>query len=296
MHLVMIGFVVALLFYAAVTTIAELGESGFVDSDGVKIHYVTRGTGPLAILLHGFPDFHYTWRHQTPALSKQHQVVALDLRGFNLSDHPKGVENYAMDKLLGDVDAVISYFKKDKAVLIGHDWGGIIAWSFAMTRPAKIERLIAVNVPHPKGLQRELANNPQQQKNSEYARNFQEDDAEHRLTPELLSMWVKDATDRQVHVEAMRRSSVEGMLNYYKANYPRPPYKEEGTFPPVRCPVLMFHGLEDPYLLPGALDGTWNWVDNDLTLVTVPKAGHWVHHDAASLVTERMTQWLSATC
>ena len=271
----------------------ELGEEGFVDSAGVKIHYVTSGKGPLVILLHGFPDYWYTWRKQMPELAKHFQVVAIDLRGYNKSDQPAGVENYAMAKLVGDVDAVIKHFKQKKAVVVGHDWGGAIAWSYAMTHPDKTERLVILNLPHPKGLQRELATNPQQAKNSEYARVFQQPEAAKTLTPGLLSLWVKDAQDRKKYVEALQRSSIEGMLNYYKANYPKPPYKDEQTFPPVKCSVLMFHGLDDPYLLPGALNDTWKWVEKDLTLITVPKAGHWVHHDASELVTKRMVCWLA---
>src|SRR6185369_18017635 len=100
----------------------ELGEEGFAESDGVKLHYVTAGKGPLVVLLHGFPDFWYTWRDQIPELSKHFQVVALDLRGYNKSDQPKGVENYAMEKLVGDVAAVLTHFKQDRATIVGHDW------------------------------------------------------------------------------------------------------------------------------------------------------------------------------
>jgi pimeloyl-ACP methyl ester carboxylesterase len=271
----------------------ELGKEGFVDSGGVKIHYVTQGKGPLVILIHGFPDYWYTWREQIPALAKHFQVVAIDLRGYNQSDQPKGVENYAIDKLVGDIDAVVKHFKQEKAILVGHDWGGMIAWAYAMVHPKKTDRLVILNLPHPKGMQRELANNPQQQKNSEYARQFQQDDAAKKLTPELLAAWVKDPDDRKKYVEALRKSSIEGMLNYYKANYPRPPYKDEKTYPPIKCSVLMFHGLDDPYLLPGALNDTWKWVEKDLTLITVPKAGHWVHRDASELVTKRMVRWLT---
>ena len=278
----------------------DLGADGFVDSGGVRIHYVTRGTGPLVILLHGFPDFWYSWRGQIPALARHFQVVAVDLRGYNLSDQPKGLENYTMDKLVGDVDAVVKHFKKDKAVIVGHDWGGIIAWTFAMTHSDQTDRLVILNLPHPKCLQRELAKNPEQQKNSAYARQFQKDGrallpdgSTVALTPELLALWVKDEAARKKYIEAFRRSSIEEMVNYYKANYPRPPYTDEIDYPPVKCPVLMFHGLGDPFLLPGALNDTWRYVEKHLTLVTVPKAGHWVHHDAADLVTNRMVRWLT---
>ena len=285
----------ALFLFAACSPAysAELGEDGFADSGGVKIHYVTLGKGPLIILLHGFPDFWYTWREQMPALAKHFQVVAVDLRGYNQSDQPKGVENYTLDKLVEDVDAVIKHFRQEKAVVVGHDWGGAIAWSFAMAHPEKTERLIILNLPHPRGMLRELANNPEQQKNSEYARTFQQPDAASKINPELLVFWVKEAEARPKYLEAFKRSSIDGMLNYYKANYPRPPYKLDRELPAVKCPVLMFHGLNDPFLLPGALNDTWKWLDRDLTLITIPKAGHFVHRDAADFVTRKMVRWLT---
>jgi pimeloyl-ACP methyl ester carboxylesterase len=272
---------------------AELGEDGFVDSGGVKLHYVTLGKGPLVVMLHGFPDFWYSWRDQMPELAKNYQVVALDLRGYNKSDQPKGVENYTVDKLVGDVDAVLKHFKADKAVIVGHDWGGMIAWTYAMTHPEKVDRLIVLNLPHPKCLMRELAGNSEQQKNSQYARNFQQPNAAAMLTPELLTFWVKEPDARKVYVEAMKRGSIECMLNYYKANYPKEPYKDDREFPKVKCPVLMIHGLKDTYLLPGALNDTWKHLEKDLTLVTIPDAGHFVHRDQPEKVTRTMVRWLS---
>jgi epoxide hydrolase 4 len=286
-------FLLLLLVFAAPARADELGEEGFADSSGVKIHYVTAGKGPLVVLLHGFPDYHYTWRDQMPALAKHFQAVAIDLRGYNKSDQPKGVENYAMEKLVADVAAVLRHFKRDKAIIVGHDWGGAIAWAFAMMHPEQTERLVILNLPHPKGLLRELANNPQQRKNSQYARNFQKEDAAKNVSSEMLVRWVEEPEARAKYLEAMRRSSMEGMLNYYKANYPREPYKDERKFPPIKCPVLMFHGLKDTALLPGALDGTWQWLEKDLTLVTLPQAGHFVHRDAPEIVTKTMVRWLT---
>ncbi len=293
----LLGLLVGLLWAcgAVVGRTEELGDEGFVDSDGVKIHYVTAGTGPLVVLIHGFPDFWYTWRAQMPELAKHFQVVAIDMRGFNLSDQPSGVENYALPKLVGDIDAVVRHFKQDKATIVGHDWGGIVAWSYAMTFPDKTERLVILNLPHPKGLQRELANNPKQQKASQYAREFQKEDAASKVLPEMLAFWVRDGDARKKYIEAFKRSSMEGMLNYYKANYPKVPYtySEDVKFPPVKCPVLMFHGLKDTALLPGALNDTWKWVDKDLTLITIPKASHFVQQDAAEKVTKCMVAWLT---
>jgi pimeloyl-ACP methyl ester carboxylesterase len=275
---------------------AELGEDGFADSGGVKIHYVTAGKGPLVVMIHGFPDFWYTWRAQMPELAKHYQVVAIDQRGYNLSDKPEGVENYAMDKLAGDVVAVIKHLGCEKATLVGHDWGGMVAWTLAMNRPEMVERLVILNLPHPRGLLRELANNPDQQKASQYARNFQKPDAAIKVIPATLAFWVKDAEARKVYIEAFRRSSVEAMLNYYKANYPREPYSDRAArdLPPVKCPVLMIHGLKDVALLPGALNDTWKWIDAEFTLVTIPNAGHFVQQDAADRVTRTIADWLNA--
>jgi pimeloyl-ACP methyl ester carboxylesterase len=230
-------------------------EHGYADSNGVKIHYASLGKGPLIVMIHGFPDFWYTWREQMEALSSSYQVVAIDQRGYNLSDKPKGVENYDMSLLVGDVAAVIKHLGRDEAIIVGHDWGGIVAWALAMSRPEVVEKLIILNLPHPKGLSRELANNPQQQKNSQYARNFQKADAHKQLTAEGLSRWVRDPEARKKYVEAFNRSDFEAMLNYYKRNYPREPYTEDTS------PVV--------------------------------KAGHFVQQDASDLVTRSIKMWLA---
>ncbi len=178
---------------------------GYADSNGVKIHYASLGKGPLMVMIHGFPDFWYTWRDQMEELSTQYQTVAIDLRGYNLSDKPKGVENYDMKLLAGDVAAVIRRLGRDKAILVGHDWGGAIAWTFAAYMPQMTEKLIICNLPHPRGLRRELASNPQQQKNSQYARNFQQEGAHLKLTAEGLAFWVKDPQAKEKYIEAFQR-------------------------------------------------------------------------------------------
>jgi pimeloyl-ACP methyl ester carboxylesterase len=162
-----------------------------------------------------------------------------------------------------------------------------------MMKPEMTERLAVLNLPHPKGLNRELANNPDQQRNSQYARAFQLPGAHKLLTAERLAGWVKGEAKRAKYIEAMKRSDFEAMLNYYKRNYPRPPY-EEDTSDPVRLkmPVLLIHGLDDKALLHGALNRTWEWLDADLTLVTIPGAGHFVHHDKPALVSRTLKMWL----
>jgi pimeloyl-ACP methyl ester carboxylesterase len=287
-------FSLVLAFSVQAASIDSRVKDGYADSNGVKIHYASLGSGPLIIMIHGFPDYWYTWRDQMAALSDTYQCVAIDQRGYNLSDKPKGVENYAMPLLVGDVAAVIKSLGRDKAIIVGHDWGGMVAWTFAMMHPQMTDKLIILNLPHPRGLARELAHNPEQQKNSQYARNFQQPDAASKVTAEGLARRIPDPEVRAKYLEAFQRSDIEAMLNYYKANYPREPYVED-TSPVVKIqmPVLMFHGLKDTALLSGALNNTWDWMDKDLTLVTIPSAGHFVQQDASDLVSKTMKAWLS---
>jgi pimeloyl-ACP methyl ester carboxylesterase len=227
-------------------------------------------------------------------LSDKYQCVAIDQRGYNLSDKPEGVENYDVRLLVGDVIAVIKHLGKDKAIIVGHDWGGLVAWQLALNAPQYVDRLIILNLPHPRGIGRELAHNPKQQAASEYARNFQKEGSENLVKPEMLAFWVTDAEAKPKYVEAFKRSDVKAMLSYYKRNFPRQPYQEDPS-PVVKTqmPVLMIHGLKDPALLSDALNNTWDWMGKDLTLVTIPEAGHFVQQDAADLVTRSMKAWLN---
>lgn len=281
---------------AAAADLEERVEHGHaVSAGGVKIHYAALGPkdGPVIVMVHGFPDFWYTWRAQMEALAGVgYRCVALDLRGYNLSDKPKGLEQYDMRLLVADVVSVIRAQGREKATVMAHDWGGAIAWQVAFHAPEAVEKLIIVNLPHPRGLARELAHNEAQQKASQYARNFQEADSHTKLTAEGLAFWVKDAAAKKKYVEAFGRSDFEAMMNYYRRNYPRPPYQEaQGPLIKPKCPVLMLHGLKDTALLPGALAGTWEWVD-DLTLVTIPEAGHFAQQDAPEVVNRTVKMWL----
>jgi pimeloyl-ACP methyl ester carboxylesterase len=277
---------------------------GYAPSAGdVKIHYASLGKGPLVVMIHGFPDFWYSWRHQMAVLSERHQVVAIDQRGYNLSDKPKGVEQYDVALLVADVAAVIRHLGRERATIVGHDWGGVVAWQFAMRMPQMTENLVILNLPHPNGLTRELRTNPEQIKNSEYARNFQRKPPTdptvffgRPMTPETLAGWVRDPAARKRYVDAFKQSDFDAMLNYYKRNYPRdagPDAPAAPELPKVTVPVLMFHGLNDQALHASGLSGTWQWLEKDLTLVTIPGAGHFVQQDAADMVTSTMQWWLS---
>lgn len=279
-------------------------EHGYADNNGVKVHYATMGEGPVVVMIHGFPDFWYSWRHQMAGLADSFKVVAIDQRGYNLSGQPEGVDNYGMVHLVSDVAAVVKSLGVEKATIVGHDWGGAVAWQVAFNLPQITERLIILNLPHPTGFGRELASNETQQANSDYARKFREGTPEDPdimfggpMTTATLSGWVQDPLARARYITAFEKSNFAGMLNYYKANYPPAPEPGAPAPPPpprLKMPVLMFHGLEDAALHSDGLNNTWDWIDADLTIVTVPGAGHFVQQDAAELVTSTMRWWLLA--
>ena len=270
-------------------------EHGWLRNGDVAIHYTTLGAGPLLVALHGFPEFWYSWRHQLAPLGRQFQVVAIDQRGYNKSDKPRGREHYAMNRLVSDLTATIEHFGQASAVVMGHDWGGAVSWATAITRPQYVERLVILNVPHPKGLERALVHDPAQQAASQYVRDFQQGGAHKALSAKQLAAFVTNtAGDRERYIEALERSDFEAMLNTYQMNYPAAPYAERlGELPKVQCPVLMIHGLQDPALLPGTLAGTWDWIAKDLTLITVPDAGHFVHQDKPEFVNQTLLMWLN---
>lgn len=265
----------------------------FATNVGVRLHYASLGRGPLVVLVHGFPDCWLTWREQMPELARDRRVVAVDLRGYYLSDRPAADAAYDMGVLVEDVAAVIRDCGESRAVVVGHDWGGAIAWAFARARPEMTERLVVLNLPHPRGFLRELAHNPEQQRNSAYAREFQRPGAHTNLTAEALSGWVRDPAARARYREVFGNADFGAMLALYRRNYPREPYAEDASpLVKVDCPVLLIHGLKDRALLSTALNGTWDWVGRDLTLVTIPEADHFVQQDAAELVTRSIRAWL----
>lgn len=276
-------------------------QDRYAANGAVKIHYVVEGEGPLVVLLHGFPDYWATWKPLMAELNRAGwRTAALDLRGYNLSDKPDGVAAYAMPNLIGDVAAVIAAEGAKDAVVIGHDWGAAIAWQVAMNRPDLVNRLVILSVPHPAGFAREMATNAEQQKNSQYARNFQQPGFEKTLTAEGLAGWVKDAAEKPGYVEAFTRSDFAAMLNYYRANYPSgtgaataaPP--SMATAARIKAPTLVIHGMKDTALNAAGHAGTWDHVDADTTIVMFPQAAHFVQHDAKDHVNRTVKDWLAA--
>lgn len=276
-------------------------EHGFAKSGDVKIHYATVGEGPLVVMIHGFPDFWYSWREQMDGLKSDYKVVAIDQRGYNRSDQPEGEENYNMRLLVSDVAAVIRHFGKQSATIVGHDWGGAVSWQFAFANPGMVDRLIILNLPHPNGLGREMRRNKVQQDNTAYARKFitgSPGDPDiffgMPMTAENLAGWVTDEAARKHYIKAFERSSFAAMLSYYKQNYGggADDNAVPQLAPRLAMPVLIFHGLKDTALHSDALNNTWDWIDADTTIVTAPEASHFVQQDASELVTSTMKWWL----
>jgi len=274
----------------------SLEDKFATSADGTKIHYVASGEGPLVVAIHGFPDFSGSWTKLTPALNDSYRFVAVDTRGYNLSDQPEGVANYAMPKLVEDIDAVIAAEGRDKATVIGHDWGAAIAWNYAFAHMDKLDNLIIMSVPHPAFFGRQLANSPQ---NSDYARNFQKEGSEKNLTAEDLAGWVQDPEMKPKYVEAFGKSSFAAMMNYYRANYPAganapPANAPPPSFPKIAVPLLVIHGMKDQALLSSGHNDTWEQAAKDTTVLMIPDANHFVQHDAADLVNKTIRSWLDA--
>ncbi|MGH6997070.1 MAG: alpha/beta fold hydrolase [Phenylobacterium sp.] len=275
-------------------------QDRYADNDGVKIHYTAAGEGPLVVLVHGFGDTWHTWRPLMDALDDRYRVAAIDPRGYNLSDKPKGVEAYAYPQLMGDIEAVIRAENRPNAIVVAHDWGGAIAWRLAADHPQAVSRLIILSTPHPAGLTRELATNPEQQRNSQYARNFMVPGAEKSLSAEGMAARIKDPVQHARYLEAYRRSDFTAMLNYYRANYPKDEAEAAQAnarslaMPKIKVPTLIIHGVQDTSLLAAGHNSAWTFVEADTTILMVPQAGHFVQDDAPALVNRTIQDWLAA--
>jgi epoxide hydrolase 4 len=264
----------------------------YADLGDVRLHYVEAGEGPLVLLLHGFPQFWYQWRHQIPVLVEAgFRVVAPDMRGYNLSDKPLGVRAYRVELLARDVERLILACGEQTAVVVGHDWGAIAAWIAAMRHPERVEKLAILNVPHPaRSLDGLLS--PMQLLRSSYVFFFQIP----RLPEEVIragdfallrSVLRSDpvqpealtAEDIERYIEAIAQPGVlTASLNYYRALL-RNPREMRALLQRVEAPVLVIWGEKDRFLSRRLAEPPRLWVPNLIRVKRLPDASHWVAED-----------------
>src|SRR5690242_11508884 len=209
----------------------------YAEVNGVRLHYVTAGKGPLIIFLHGFPEFWYEWKNQLAEFSKDHEAVAPDMRGYNLSDKPQPLDQYAMPALVEDIRALAHELSHGrKFTLVAHDWGGAVAWAFAIAHPEMLDKLVIINAPHPGVFAKLLASDPKQQQASQYMLMFRSEKAEAMLSANnyaglvnaVLGAGLKNGVftedDKQAYIKAWSQpGALTGCLNYYRANRVGPP-------------------------------------------------------------------------
>ena len=276
----------------------------FIETNGIRLHCAIQGEGPAMVFLHGFPEFWYCWRRQIPAFAERFRVVAPDMRGYNTSDKPEGVEQYRMSVLVADIRGLIEALGEEKVFLVAHDWGGAVAWAFAEKYPDMLHRLVILNAPHHHVFAREFKGNPLQRKASEYMLLLRSSRAEEVLRREGYA-WLREAVfngckdpssyteeDRAAYIEAWSRpGALSGSLNYYRAAGGLKALNEQeveggGSRKKkgiIRVPTLVIWGEEDVALTLSLLDGLDDYV-SDLKVIRIPGATHWVQNDVPDLV------------
>ncbi len=267
---------------------------------GVKLHTIIIGSGEPIVFLHGFPDFWYGWKDIILDLKDDFKLVIPDTRGINLSDKPEGVENYTTDILVKDIKILSEKLKLGKFTLVGHDWGGAIAWAFGHKYPKLLKKLIIINAPHPKVFMNKLRKNAKQRRSSGYIFQLIKPGGEQSLLKNDM-MGLKAAVfgtvrnknaftekDKQKYIESWSQpKSILCGVNYYRAS--------TNNLEPadvIEVPTLVIHGMKDNFIRPVILEGLGEFV-KDLTIVKAENASHWVMHDEPELVASNIREYLS---
>lgn len=277
----------------------------FILVNGIRLHIVEYGKGPLVLLLHGFPEHWYAWRFQLPALAEGgYRVVAPDLRGYNFSDKPKGIGNYRLPLLVKDVKCLIHALGEQQAFVVGHDWGGVIAWHLAALEPEVVRKLVILNAPHPQ-LYLEAIKTAKQLLRSWYVLFFQlpwlpelcikwSDFAglRHRLRTEPVHARAFDEATITAYQQALAQSgALTAALNYYRAGLRSLVTGKNQLMNVIQAPTLVIWGEQDPYLGIELLNGLELRV-RDLTLERISDAGHWVQAEVPERVNAIMLRFL----
>jgi pimeloyl-ACP methyl ester carboxylesterase len=276
---------------------AEIGEQ--------RLHYVEAGDGPLIVLLHGFPEFWYGWRRQIePLAAAGFRVVAPDTRGYNLSSKPDGVEAYDTGQLAADIRGLIQERGAETALLVGHDWGGTIAWATAMHHPEVVERLAILNAAHPRKLSQGL-HHPDQLRRSWYFFFFDLPDLPEAVVRadnwRFFRHFLRDAdpapTREEIerYVEAWSQpGAATGMINYYRSSVRTPLKRAEEQIRPISAPTLVIWWERDRYLRGELAEPEHDDVPNLDRVERLPNASHWVHDDEPERVTQLLIDFFRA--
>ena len=267
-------------------------EQNFAENNGVKTYYVSLGRGPLVVLIHGIPEFWYSWRQQIePLAAAGFRVVAIDQRGFNRSDKPREKEDYATQHVVEDVAAVIRQEGYAHAHIVGHDSGALVAWLFATFHPEMTDKLTILSVPHPNAFAQELAANPAQHEASEYARGMQQEDARAAFRVGPIGV-LRDPPGWPLYLSADTRTDHRAVTSFYQVNYPREPYEVNYALPKVQAPTLVIHGKNDPFLLASGHARNREWTASEPETVMLD-AGHFVHQEKPEEVNIVMLEFLT---
>ena len=286
------------------TTIGNNYQHGFINTNGINLHYVSKGSGKLMLMLHGFPEFWYSWRHQIEEFAADYHVVAVDLRGYNDSDKPESQSAYQMPEFIKDVRGIITGLGYEDCILVAHDWGGAIAWNFAYAYPEMVERLIVLNIPHPAKFAEGLKT-PQQLQKSWYIFAFQLP-----WLPEFLFQAndyqaIKDAftgmaidksafttADLQAYRDAAAKpGALTAMINYYRGIFSSL-FEEPRQWGILDIPTLTIWGESDTALGKELTYGTEAYV-RDWQIEYIPNCSHWVQQEQPALVNTYIRKFLN---
>jgi epoxide hydrolase 4 len=279
-------------------------REGYADVGGVKLHYVEAGDGPLVVLLHGFPEFWYGWRLQIePLVAAGYRVVAPDTRGINLSSKPEGFEAYGVDLLAADISGLIGELGGQPARLVGHDWGGSIAWTVAMNNPEVVDRLAILNAAHPRKLSEGLKH-PSQLRKSWYFFFFAlpglPEDVVHTRDWHFYRHFLEDANPAFTSEEIERYTEAwsqpgasSAMIDYYRASVRQNQKEAVAKLRPISARTLVIWGEQDSYLGSDLAEPHEDDVPNLDRVERLADASHWVHHDEAERVNQLLIDFFT---
>ncbi|GAB4290007.1 MAG: alpha/beta hydrolase [Oscillatoriaceae cyanobacterium] len=288
------------------TALEAAWQHHFVETNRIRLHCVTQGEGDLVVLLHGFPEFWYSWRYQIPALARNFKVVVPDLRGYNDSDKPDS--GYDLDTLAADIKGLIESLGYVKAHIVGHDWGGAIAWNLAQKFPQHLNQLVILNAPHPHRWLNEMGTNLDQLRRSWYVFAFQVPGLPEWLIQQNLKEFVKNIFREQatrksaftadlarIYQEALAKPGVlSGALNYYRhLMSPLNWVHNLGREPsPVTVPTLVLWGEDDSFWSKSFTEGLDKLIKAPFEIKFIPQCGHWIQQEVPHLVNRELLNFL----